>query len=203
MGFGLHSNSNIAQQFSEALNDLFRAEVDEVEDALLEHDSRPSAQRWLELRRALETRIGGHQRRLYFVHMYCDDNIIGVVGVHRAIRVLKTWRRLVQRAGIVMAIPEKRSLGVWAIWLGALIFASFGLIVVPKDKILRATAAISQLNAEGTTTALAATTTATTAAPTTTATTAAPTAAMALQRGNVDVGNAPRGAAAAFTARRR
>ena len=91
MGFGLHPNSNVAQQLSEALNDLFRKDVDRVEDALLEADTRPAAQQWLASRRTLEETKKGHQRRLYFVHMYCDDNIIGVVGVQRTIRLLHVW----------------------------------------------------------------------------------------------------------------
>eukprot|EP00965_Chrysotila_dentata_P029737 988449-Pleurochrysis_carterae.AAC.1 len=37
-----------------------------------------------------------------------------------------------------MAIPEKRTLGVWARWLGALLFASLGVVVIPKAKLLRA-----------------------------------------------------------------
>jgi len=44
-----------------------------------------------------------------------------------------------------MAIPEKRSLGVWCKWIGALIFAAAGLIVIPKDKLVRASAAIRTL----------------------------------------------------------
>ena len=35
------------------------------------------------------------------------------------------------------------------LWLGALIFASIGLIVVPKDKLIRAAAAINELAAGG------------------------------------------------------
>jgi hypothetical protein len=54
MGFGLHPNANVAQQFSEALNDLLREDVDPVEDPILERDPRPSAQAWLAARRRLE-----------------------------------------------------------------------------------------------------------------------------------------------------
>jgi hypothetical protein len=88
MGFGLHPNSNVAQQLREAINDLLREDVDRVEDALLDGDERPSAQNWLASRRRLEQKVGGHQRRLYSVHMYCDDNVVIVVGIQRALRVL-------------------------------------------------------------------------------------------------------------------
>lgn len=70
MGFGLHPNSIIAQEWSEALNSMLREDVDAVEDALLEADPRPSVQAWLAERRKLQSRVGGHQRRLYSVFMY-------------------------------------------------------------------------------------------------------------------------------------
>jgi len=81
--------------------------------------------------------------------MYCDDNIIGVVGVQRTIRLLQVWRTLVSEAGLVAAVPENRSLGVWMLWLGAIIFASIGIVVVPKGKLVRASTAIKQLATEG------------------------------------------------------
>lgn len=149
MGFGLHPNSVIAQDLSEAINTMLREDVDRIEDPILEADPRPSAQAWLRERRALESVVGGHQRRLYFVLMYCDDNIIGVVGAQRAVRVLKQWRTLTRDAGLIMAIPEKRSLGVWCKWIGALVFAVAGLVVLPKDKLVRASSAIRTLLHEG------------------------------------------------------
>ncbi|MGA1354685.1 MAG: hypothetical protein ACO32I_07955, partial [Candidatus Limnocylindrus sp.] len=149
MGFGLHPNSVVAQDLSEAINHMLREDIDRIEDPILEADPRPSAQAWLQERRALEATVGGHQRRLYFVLMYCDDNIIGVVGAQRAVRVLKQWRTLTRDAGLIMAIPEKRSLGVWCKWIGALIFAVIGLIVIPKDKLVRASSAIRVMLNEG------------------------------------------------------
>ena len=142
MGFGLSPNSKIAQDFSESLNFMFRQDMDEVEDPILEADQRPTAQAWLVHRRQVEANHGGHQRRLYMVHMYTDDNIIGVVGVHRCIRLLTGWRKLTLDVGLIMAIPEKRSLGTWALWLGVLIFATLGVVAVPPQKLLRATRAL-------------------------------------------------------------
>lgn len=149
MGFGLHPNSIIAQDFSEALNHMLRQNIDEEEDPILEADVRLPVQRWLQQRRRLETQVGGHQRRLYFVLMYCDDNIIGVVGADRAVRVLKQWRKLTQDVGLIMAIPEKRSLGTWCKWVGALVFAVVGMVVIPKAKLVRAAEGIRQLMNDG------------------------------------------------------
>ena len=145
MGFGLHPNSNIAQEFSEMLLDLLREDVDAEEDPLLAADPRPTAQAWLAQRVTVESRHGGHQRRLYHARMYCDDNIVMVVGAARTLRVLRKWRALVTEAGMIMAIPEKRMLGVWGLWIGALIFATVGVVAIPKQKTLRATQAVRQL----------------------------------------------------------
>eukprot|EP00965_Chrysotila_dentata_P000379 13164-Pleurochrysis_carterae.AAC.1 len=43
-----------------------------------------------------------------------------------------------------MAIPEKRSLGVWARWLGTLLFATLGIVVIPKSKLMRAAVQLRQ-----------------------------------------------------------
>ena len=142
MGFGVHPNSGIAQELAEALLHIFRRRVDAVEDDLLRDDPRPEAQQWLRERVRLEERKGGHQRRLYAAHMYCDDSIVAVVGVERALRLLKEWRLLTQESGLIMAIPEKRSLGTWCLWVGILVFATLGIVAVPRAKLLRATAAI-------------------------------------------------------------
>eukprot|EP00965_Chrysotila_dentata_P066943 2216200-Pleurochrysis_carterae.AAC.1 len=72
--------------------------------------------------------------------MYTDDPIIAVVGVARALRALRVWRTLTTDVGLLMAIPEKRTLGVWARWLGALLFAALGIVAIPKAELLRASA---------------------------------------------------------------
>ena len=146
MGFGLHPNSIIAQWLSDALLHMLREDIDAVEDPLLRDDPRPSAQRWLHDRTELEAKVGGHQRRLFAVHMYLDDVIILVVGSPRTIRVLKAWRALMVATGFIMAIPEKRSIGSWGLWIGALIFTVLGVIAIPKHKLLRATHALRELH---------------------------------------------------------
>ena len=144
MGFGVHPNSGLAQELAEALLHIFRRRVDAVEDELLRADTRPAAQQWLRERAALEARKGGHQRRLYSIHCYCDDSITAVVGAERAIRLLKEWRKLTQESGLIMAIPEKRSVGTWCLWVGILIFTTLGLVAIPKAKLLRAAAALRE-----------------------------------------------------------
>ena len=149
MGFGLHPNSMIAQEFSEVLMHLLRQDVDSVEDPIAESDPRESMRRYLEMRRAVERRTGAHERRLYSCLMYCDDGLLIIVGAARTIRILKIWRKLVTDAGLIMAIPKKRTVGVWCVWIGAIIFAGLGVVAVPRSKILRSSAAIVRLCQSG------------------------------------------------------
>jgi hypothetical protein len=81
--------------------------------------------------------------------MYTDDPIVGVVGVRRAIRLVLTWKRLVTELRLIMAIPEKRHLGTWAPWLGILLIAGIGLVLIPKAKLLRTVQRIDELITNG------------------------------------------------------
>jgi hypothetical protein len=155
IGFGASPSSNIAQRFSEALLHLLREDMDAAE-ASVAPDVRPSAERWRAARSAI--RMTGKrdsdverraQQRLYFAHMYTDDPIMGVVGVQRALRLLLTWRRLVGELRLIMAIPEKRHLGTWAPWLGVLLLAGIGLVLIPKAKLLRTVQRIDELVTNG------------------------------------------------------
>jgi hypothetical protein len=142
MGFRLSPNSNIAQQFSEVINALLREDVDSMDAEYLRNDRRPEAIAWARARDAVAEASGGHEHRLFFVHMYTDDNIISVVGAARAVRLLQTWRRLTADLGLRMAIPEKRAAGTRALWLGMLFFATLGVVAVPRAKLLRAATAL-------------------------------------------------------------
>ena len=67
------------------------------------------------------------------------------MGVQRALRALRLWRRLTDEMGLVMAIAEKRSLGSWTLWIGVLLIPALGIVVVPRSKLLRAARAIDAL----------------------------------------------------------
>ena len=146
LGFGCHPASKIAQRFSDALLVLFRADMDAAEAA--SPDPNPALPNWLAARKAVALSSGQtetHESRLYSVVMYSDDPAIAVVGVERAVRALRLWRRLTEGLNLEMAIPEKRVLGTWTKWLGVLLIVGLGVVVIPRDKILRATAAIEQV----------------------------------------------------------
>ena len=151
LGFGARPSSNLAQRFSEALLHFLREDMDAAE-ANVPFDVRPSAASWRAARASIHRLEPAEQRaqlRLYFVHMYTDDPIFAVVGVQRAVRLLKIWMRLVTDVGLIMAIEEKRHLGTWAPWLGVILLAGLGFVLIPKTKLLRTVQRIDELLTSG------------------------------------------------------
>ena len=151
LGFGARPSSNIAQRFSEALLHFLRQDMDAAE-AGVPIDLRPSAAHWRAARASIRRQEPAEQRaqsRLYIVHMYTDDPIFAVVGVQRAIRLLKAWMRLVTELRLIMAIEEKRHLGTWVPWLGILLLAGLGMVLIPKAKLLRTVERVDELLTSG------------------------------------------------------
>ena len=156
LGFGARMSSNVAQRFSEAILNMLREDMDAAE-ATQEPDARPSAHRWRRARAPLcrdehapelesPCEPDPAQLRLWVAHMYTDDPIFVVVGVERALLLLRCWHLLTRRLQLIMAIPEKRNLGTWAPWLGVLVCVGLGIVIVPKAKLLRTTQRIQKIN---------------------------------------------------------
>jgi hypothetical protein len=151
LGFGARPSSNIAQRFSEALLHFLRQDMDAAE-AGVPVDVRPSAAYWRAARASIHRQEPAEhlaQSRLYIAHMYTDDPIFAVVGVQRAIRLLKAWMRLVTELRMIMAIEEKRHLGTWVPWLGVLLLAGLGMVLIPKAKLLRTVERVDELLTNG------------------------------------------------------
>ena len=151
LGFGTHGASNVAQRVSEALLFMFRQDMDEVDEIPIEWRRRRQLVQQESETPCFESRGKSvcPQERLYSIHMYTDDPIMIVVGVERTLLALRVWRRLTDNVGLLMAIPEKRSLGTWCKWLGVIIIASLGLVIIPKDKLVRASRVIDRVLADG------------------------------------------------------
>ena len=88
------------------------------------------------------------QLRPYRCYFFTDDAQMLAVGTKVKILSLRVWRRLTNQMRLRMAIAEKRSLGTWCKWIGVLLISSLGLVVVTRDKILRASAAIGEALAD-------------------------------------------------------
>ncbi|KAL3928372.1 MAG: hypothetical protein SGPRY_002412, partial [Prymnesium sp.] len=84
------------------------------------------------------------QLRLYSALMFTDDPQYIIVGVERTKRAIRVAARLTESIGLITAIPAKRSLGAWSKWLGVYIVVALGLVIVPPDKIVRASSAIRE-----------------------------------------------------------
>ena len=89
------------------------------------------------------------QLRLFDAAQFTDDCELLFVGPERTVRGLRVWRRLVRSLNLRMAIPEKRYLGTWSVWLGVLLISGLGLVVVPRAKILRASVAVTEVLERG------------------------------------------------------
>eukprot|EP00966_Prymnesium_polylepis_P162041 3744999-Prymnesium_polylepis.1 len=89
-------------------------------------------------------------QRLYAAYIYSDDPVFIIVGVQRALRGLRVWRRLTTEARLIMADPQKRHLGTYAPWLGVVIMATLGIVVVPTAKLLHAAGTIKAQLVTGT-----------------------------------------------------
>ena len=70
--------------------------------------------------------------------MFTDDPVAAVVGVERTQRLLRAWHTVTQGVKLEMAGADKRQLGGGVEWIGILLLAAIGLVVVPKNKLLRA-----------------------------------------------------------------
>ena len=145
LGFGCHPSSKIAQSFSDAILHVFREDMDRLDLDVDPHDPRPAMQRWRQERQRVADKEGTNltlETRLWGAVIFTDDPIICVVGVERAVRALRVWRAITRQGGLITAIPEKRVLGVWARWLGTIFFTTLGLVIVPRERLLRAASAI-------------------------------------------------------------
>ena len=108
---------------------------------------------WLQLRLDMQRRRGEPcvaihrwtQLRLFSAFVYTDDPLFLAVSLERTKRALRVWRRLTDAIRLIMAIPEKRTLGSGGRWLGVNAISNLGLVVVLRDKVLQASAAIADV----------------------------------------------------------
>ena len=139
LGFGSTRSSNYAQRHSNLLVEVASRRALTGDRQIRMRSRNAHVHRWMERRRALSKRTGRVEDRGFTMWCYTDDQIAGVVGAEATLHLLQVWTELVNEAGLWMAIPKKRQVGTWAVWLGVLIFSVMGVAVVTLDKLLRAT----------------------------------------------------------------
>ena len=140
LGFGIKMASNIAQRFADFLVHIFKQQMAPVVEAAAKKLSKQSSTfaKWWDDR----LKLGSWQAVLVVMLMYCDDPIIICVGADMTYEALKVWTWMSKQGNTMMAIPEKRSLGLSAKWIGVKFFVSLGLGVVTAQKVLRAFSSI-------------------------------------------------------------
>ena len=144
LGFGLKMASNIAQRFADFLVHVFKKAVKPVMEQIAERlcQSNAKFKDWWASRSAL----GEWQATLVTMLMYCDDPIIICVGAEMTHRALKVWDWMAKSGNTMMAIPEKRTLGMAAKWIGIKFFVALGVSAVTAQKVLRAFTSIEDAN---------------------------------------------------------
>jgi hypothetical protein len=136
LGFGIKMASNIAQRFADFIVHIFKQKLQPVAERLAATwcAKSPTLARWWAHRESL----GTDQASLFSVLMYTDDPCFLCVGADMTFEALKCWHWLTSSLNTPMAVPDKRSLGTSAVWIGVQFFSDLGVCTLPTQKVLRA-----------------------------------------------------------------
>ena len=142
LGFGIKMASNVAQRFADFLVYIFRKTIAPAVDAATKKlaAGNEAFAEWWDQRLSM----GACQAALVVMLMYCDDPIILCIGEDLTHEALKAWTWMAAHGSTMMAIPEKRSIGLSAKWIGIRFFTSLGLAVIIAQKVLRAFTSIDE-----------------------------------------------------------
>ena len=141
LGFGVSAASNVCQRFAHALAEIFREAFDREEEALFHTETDTARREYLQARRSL----GPGQCRLYELAIYTDDPFFACAGVDRLTRALRLWHKIMDIAGLALAVPAKRQCGAELCWLGVEFVLTAGVHFVPHNKRLRALREVSRI----------------------------------------------------------
>ena len=143
-GFGFSNASDFCQRFNDGLQHLVETEMAALEEIEWAKVTDPSQRAWMSARDQLTVKTGTQQRKLYFMLVFTDDPLFAAVGFDRCIRLICCWRNVIVLAGLRMAIAAKRQAGSNVLWIGFRTYGTFGAVVIPDEKRMRA---IRQLRA--------------------------------------------------------
>ena len=143
-GFGFSNASDFCQRFNDGLQHLVETEMAALEEIEWAKVTDPSQRAWMSARDQLTVKTGTQQRKLYFMLVFTDDPLFAAVGFDRCIRLICCWRNVIVLAGLRMTIAAKRQAGSNVLWIGFRTYGTFGAVVIPDEKRMRA---IRQLRA--------------------------------------------------------
>ena len=148
---GATPSSQVAQRFSNAMIQAvyryFNAEEQRrAADPELAHELTPAVRAALARRAQLPATCYGTQATLADLLMYCDDARFCVSGAARGIRLLRAFRRVIGPRGLRLPLSRasKQQSGCHVLWIGACLSAGVGLVWLPREKAVRAAAALDE-----------------------------------------------------------
>ena len=158
LGFGSFPSSNICQRFSNALTRWTSERFDEI---MLEMDLRfPPPKEivdWKRRRKQLEETCRRQRRkkkgqalsdctqsRLGSIRFYTDDPIAIAVGIPAATALVQALLEETEAINLEMAGADKIQIGGHVNWIGIVAAAAVLLIIVPKNKLIRAKDSVTQ-----------------------------------------------------------
>lgn len=142
MAMGLFQASNVAQRAANVFVDIVCTMVDRhINDITL---SEP-LQQWLTSRASLNTDDGFRHDRPYIFRMYTDDTFAACLTPEVFIAMLSAWHEFTTSMNLIMAAHLKRQAGSMVTALGAHMFAAECVVIIPKEKILRAAERLKRL----------------------------------------------------------
>jgi len=149
MTMGATASSQIAQRFSNNLlqqvyKRMHAAESARQNDPALRGEISDKLRAVLQQRGELEPSCYGSEAALWNLLCYCDDARLCCVGAARAVRLLRIFYEVIGPRGLRLPLSrmEKQQTGCGVIWLGAHLAAPLGLIWIPRDKAVKAVAAL-------------------------------------------------------------
>ena len=88
MSFGISPASNIAQRLAILIVEVVKKNFDEEEERYAEECNHPGFQQWRQTRRMLSSKTGRNEARCYFLEMYTDEPLGGILGAQRMKRFI-------------------------------------------------------------------------------------------------------------------
>ena len=148
---GATPSSQVAQRFSNAMVQAVYKRFNDEErrraaDPTLAHELTPAARAALARRAQLPPTCYGTQATMANLLMYCDDARFCVAGAARAVRLLRAFHAVIGPLGLRLPLSRasKQQTGCHVVWLGACLAAGVGLIWLPREKAIRAAAALDE-----------------------------------------------------------
>ena len=145
LGFGYTNASNVCQRYMDSVMEAIMRRMDVDDAPYFASRTAPAEVAYICTRRELTRVTGRNQLSFCRARAYTDDPAFLVLGVARFVRLLRHWSHFLEGARHRTATVDKGQFGCHAKWNGAEHFASLGVVVIPKPKIIKACAMLGRV----------------------------------------------------------